>query len=160
MPVPVGERLSVLLKTKPQLVFVVKDDFGLKKVSLKYELSRPTPPAGGEAPVEKGELTLPLPASASSGAPQTYVWDFSTAKPAWQVGSNVRYWIEAEDNNNVTGPGVGESERKFLAIVSEDAKKVELLEKLEKIASELENVYNTQKKANETLDGTIRESQP
>jgi len=157
---PLGERLSVLLKTKPKLMYVVKDDFGLKKIALKYEFSRPAPRGGSEPPPEKGEINLPLPAFTSSGTSQTYVWDLGASKPAWQEEGIVRYWIEAQDNNDVTGPGVGESERKALSIVSEEAKKAELLEKLGNIATELENVYNTQKKVNETLDGVIRKNQP
>jgi hypothetical protein len=157
---PVGDRLSVLQRTKPQLRYIVKDDFGIQKVVLKYELSRPAPPGGEEPAVESGGIALPLPSSASSGAPQTYMWDLSAVKSAWPEGSNVRYWIEVTDNNTVTGPGIGTSAPKSLVIVSEEAKKAELLEKLGSIANEIENVYNTQKKVNETLDSTIRKNQP
>jgi hypothetical protein len=160
LALPLGDRLSVLQRTKPQLAYTVKDDFGIKKIAIKYELSRPAPPGGAEPTVQPGEVVLPVPASATAGAPQSFTWDLAALKPSWPEGSTVRYWIEATDNNNVTGPGIGTSAPKSLAIVSEEAKKAELLEKLGGIANQLEDVYNTQKKVNETLDSTIRKNQP
>lgn len=87
-------------------------------------------------------------------------WDLTAQKPAWGEGCNVTYWIEVTDNNNVTGPGVGQSAKKTLAILSEEAKKAELLEMMGARAAEIENIYNAQKKVNEDLDTTIRKNQP
>ena len=39
----------------------------------------------------------------------------------------IEYWVEAEDNNNVTGPGVGTSEHQLAKVVSESDKRADLL---------------------------------
>lgn len=160
LALPSSPRLGVLPKTKPQLVFSAKDDFGIKKIALKYELSRPAPPGGEEPPVETGEIVLPLSAGKGIMNNMATSWDLTAQKPAWGEGCNVTYWIEVTDNNNVTGPGVGQSAKKTLAILSEEAKKAELLEMMGARAAEIENIYNAQKKVNEDLDTTIRKNQP
>lgn len=156
MSAPVGERLSVLLASKPRLVFSVRDDFAVKKLSLKYELTRPALP-GGESAVELGEVSLPLPKDAGS---QTFVWDLAAQKPAFTEGCSITYWIEAEDNNDATGPGVGQTPKKNLTVVSQAEKRAELLEILGARAAEIEEISNTQKKVNEDLDSSIRKNQP
>jgi len=158
--VPTSARLGVLAKTKPRLVYSAKDDFGIKKLVLKYELARPAPPGGEDPSIEIGEIVLPLPEGGGMINNMSYSWDLTAQKPAWNEGCTVTYWIEATDNNNATGPGVGLSVKKSLAILSEEAKKAELLEMMGARAGEIENIYNTQKKVNEDLDSTIRKNQP
>lgn len=153
---PTGERLSVLLTSKPRLVFAVKDDYAVKGLALKYELIRPAPP-GGDSVTETGEIPIPLP---KDGSPQTFVWDLSAQKPAVTEGCTLNYWIEAMDNNDVTGPGVGQTAKKSLAVVSRAEKRAELLEILGARAAEIEEISNTQKKVNEDLDSSIRKNQP
>jgi len=160
LTVPSSPRLGVLPKAKPKLVYSAKDDFGIKKVALKYELSRPVPLGGGEIPVESGEILLPLPEGGGMIQGSSFSWDLALQKPAWNEGCNVVYWIEVTDNNDATGPGVGLSAKKSLAILSEGAKKAELLEMMGARAVEIENIYNTQKKVNEDLDSSLRKNQP
>jgi hypothetical protein len=156
MTAPIGERLSVLLTSKPRLVFSVKDDYAVKGLALKFELIRPGV-AGGESVTENGEIPLPLP---KDGTPQTFVWDLSKQKPAITEGCTLNYWIEAADNNDVTGPGIGQTPKKSLAVVSQAEKRAELLEILGARAAEIEEISNTQKKVNEDLDSSIRKNQP
>jgi hypothetical protein len=153
---PSGERLSVLMTSKPRLVYTVKDDFAVKKLSVKYELVRPAPP-GGESVTEAGEIPLPLP---KDGSPQTFVWDLAAQKPAITEGCTLNYWIEAADNNDATGPGVGQTPKKSLAVVTQAEKRAEMLEILGARAAEIEEISETQKKVNEDLDSSIRKNQP
>jgi len=161
---PAAELMSIVPEVKPTLVYTVRDDFKLSKVSLKYEVVLPTdtgaPAEGEDTQQNVGTIQLPRPESSSAGQPQRYVWDLSKISPTPVTGSTVRYWIEAEDFNNVTGPGVGQSVVKSFSIISQEAKQAELIEKLGDIAEKLEDVYNKQKKASETLDGAIRQNQP
>jgi hypothetical protein len=153
---PTGERLSVLLTSKPRLVYAVKDDFAVKTLALKYELTRPALPSG-ESVSETGEISLPVP---KDGAPQTFVWDLAAQKTALTEGCTLTYWIEAADNNDATGPGIGQTAKKSLAIVSQAEKRAELLEILGARAAEIEEISETQKKVNEDLDSSIRKNQP
>jgi hypothetical protein len=155
---PSSERLSVLLASKPRLAFTVKDDFAVIKLALKYELTRPAPPGGGESVTEQGEIALPLAKEGAAG--HTFTWDLSAQKPPLTEGCTLSYWIEAEDNNDMTGPGVGQTPRKTLAVVSHADKRAELLEILGARAAEIEDISKTQKKVNEDLDSTIRKSTP
>ncbi len=154
---PSGERLSVLLTSRPRLSFTVKDDFAVKKLALKYELTRPGPP-GGEPSIELGEIPLALPKDGA--AAQTFTWDLAAQKPALTEGCTLSYWMEAADNNDVTGPGVGQTLKKTLAIVSQAEKRAEMLEILGARAAEIEEISNTQKEVNEDLDSTIRKNTP
>ncbi len=154
---PVGDRLSVLLTAHPVLTYSVKDDFAVKKLVLKYELARPASPAGDEAKVETSEIPLPLPAD---GLSQTYTWNFEAQKPAITEGCTLTYWIEATDNNDATGPGIGRSPQKTFSIVSKAEKRAEMLEILGAKAAEIEEISNTQKKINDDLDTSIRKTQP
>jgi hypothetical protein len=158
MTAPAGERLSVLLGSKPRLAFTVKDDFAVKKLALKYELTRPAPPGGTESALETGEMPIPLPKDGASA--QNFVWDLAAQKPALTEGCLLTYWIEAGDNNDATGPGIGQAPKKSLAIVSEAEKRAEMLEILDARAAEIEEISNTQKKVNEDLDSIIRKNNP
>lgn len=154
---PSGERLSVLLTSKPRLAFTVKDDFAVKKLTLKYELTRPALP-GVESATETGEVPLTL--SKDGSASQIFTWDLAAQKPALSEGSTLSYWIEAEDNNDATGPGIGQTPKKTLAVVSQAEKRAEMLEILGARAAEIEEISDTQKKVNEDLDSTIRKNNP
>ncbi len=153
---PAGDRMSVLLTARPVLSYSVTDDFAVKKLVLKYELTRPAS-TGDTAKIENGEVPLPIPAD---GLPQSYSWNIAEQKPALSEGCTVTYWIEATDNNDVTGPGVGRSPQKTLSVVSKAEKRAELLEILGAKAAEIEEISNAQKKINDDLDTSIRKTQP
>lgn len=151
---PTGVRLGVLLRARPRLAFTVRDDFGLKNLHLKYEVSRPARPGGTEPELETGRIALKRPAEGEGR--QVFEWDLAAQKPPLTEGCTVTYWIEAVDNNSVTGPGVGRTERKTLSILSEAEKRAELLELLGARASEIDEISETQKTLNEELDRSIR----
>jgi len=154
---PTPESMTVLLASQPKLDFVVKDDFGLSKLTLKYEYTPPTPPGGDPSPSEAREVPLEL-SGQTAAVQRVYAWDLGRQTPAWAEGATISYWIEAEDNNTATGPGVGRSAKKTFVVVSKDAKKAELLEMLGQKASEIDKISETQKKVNEDLDFSIRKN--
>ena len=152
---PVAERSTVSIAARPSLRFSVRDDFGIQQVTLRYEVERPA--ADGEEPAKNpGEVRLPSPAGVASldGA---YAWDLATQKPELSAGCTVQYWIEAVDNNNVTGPGIGQSARKMLVLVSEQEEQTELLQRLGAGAAGVEELYQNQLKANEELNTTVHQ---
>ena len=46
--------------------------------------------------------------------------------PGLAEGSMIEYWVEVEDNNNATGPGIGSSEHQLARVVSEAEKRFSL----------------------------------
>ena len=51
------------------------------------------------------------------------------------LGTDIRYWVEAADGNNITGPGITDSERYTLHIVDEAAKREELSTEMNEMLS-------------------------
>jgi hypothetical protein len=152
--------LDVLLRGKPRLVYSVSDDFGLRNVVLKYELSIAAPPGGLAPPSISGEISLPVPKQDEPATPQIYNWNIATQSPPWSEGCTVTYWIEATDNNTVTGPGITQSSKKTLSVVSEAAKRAEIRDALGLRGTELEQLYDAQKSINQDLDNTLRKTPP
>ncbi|PTX92027.1 hypothetical protein DB346_24040 [Verrucomicrobia bacterium LW23] len=153
---PKLEKASLLLRAKPRLIFSVRDDFQIRDLKVRYEVTRPARANGEEAPMESGEISLPLKAKTSVIPQQEFVWDFTLPRLKWTEGCNITYWVEAVDNNSATGPGIGQSPKKMISLLSEAEKRAELLEALGTKAAEIENISNKQKKTNESLDSTIR----
>ena len=153
---PVAERSTLLATAQLALRFSVRDDFGIKQVTLRYEVEKPAAPHAKPSQ-ERGEVRLPFTAGVPSLAGE-YLWDLSKQQPTFSVGSTVEFWIEAVDNNDVTGPGMGESVKKTLVIFSEQEKRAELLERLGSSATEIEELYQNQRKANEDLNTTIHQN--
>lgn len=107
------------------LGYEATDDYGLAKIELKYKID------GGDV----RSMDLPLqgtPTTASSGsAPESqFHWLMREVAPApgklSLLGSSIEFWLAATDTNNVTGPGVGESDHYTLKVISEDDKRAEL----------------------------------
>jgi hypothetical protein len=160
LTVPLAKHLDVLLRGKPRLVYSVSDDFGLRNVVLKYELSIAAPPGGLAPPSISGEISLPVPKQDEPATPQIYNWNIATQSPPWSEGCTVTYWIEATDNNTVTGPGITQSSKKTLSVVSEAAKRAEIRDALGLRGTELEQLYDAQKSINQDLDNTLRKTPP
>ncbi|MDD5348566.1 MAG: hypothetical protein PHQ12_00010 [Chthoniobacteraceae bacterium] len=155
---PTADMRTVSLRSQPGIAFNTKDDFGIRKVTLRYETTRPAPEGAPPASPETGSLDLPLPPSGAA-CRHRYVWDFAKQSPPLTVGCKVEYWIEVTDNNDVTGPGTGQTGKKSFTVLSEAEKKTELLEALGSKAVDIETIYKSQKSVNEELDSTIRKYQ-
>ena len=140
---PRAVRLPVVLGSRPTPGFSARDDFGLQKMVIRYQIERPPPPGGGPLATQDGEIPLPPPANAAIHR-QSYVWDLAGTRPVLVGGCTVQHWIEATDDNNVTGPGVGQSEKKTLAVLTAADFQAELLGNLGSKADDLDTIYNTQ----------------
>jgi hypothetical protein len=155
---PAADRATVSSNAQATLRFSVRDDFGIKQIALRYEVRWPAAPAGKGLP-GAGEMRLPFPAGATS-FDGVYVWELGKQQPALSAGCTVEYWVEAVDNNDVTGPGIGQSAKKTLVVVSEQEKRAELLERLGASATGIQELYQRQVKANEELNANIRQKTP
>lgn len=151
---PKKDRLSLLPRDKVPLAFRVTDDYGLKGLVLQYRIFRPGLSELSEA-TEKGSVGIEFPAGE-----KTFVhkmeWDLGRVVPPLTAGCRVTCWIEAEDNNTVTGPSVAKSLEKLIDIVTEEQKRLELLELLGERARAIEKLYDMQRATNEKTDQSIR----
>ena len=144
----------VTSKTNPTIAFAASDDYGLAKIVIKYRIvSAINHPVGGtdaEPPTEMIEMQLPETLSRSIKA--HYVWNL----PEMPTETTLEYWMEAEDNNNVTGPGVGVSERHTIKIVTDQEKKDEIFRRLVDTLNTVSDLSQSQEKVNQDLGQAIQ----
>lgn len=130
--------------------FEVTDDFQVAKVRLKYRV------VSGETPTEPKALELDMETVRTAKLRRRFEWKMADELPGLPESSVVEYWIEAEDNNNVTGPGVGASDRQLAKIVSESEKRADLLNRASDYLGSINDVVNDQEKLNQNLGAIIR----
>ena len=159
------ERLSELdtLKAHPTIAFVASDDYGLVKVSLCYRIvsdQDATAPDASGVPAA-GPPTTKIVMDLGNGHPlnmkNRYSLDFATIKPPLVEGTTLEYWMEAEDGNNVTGPGISDSEHHTIKIVSEAEKKEDIMNRWVDSLSTITDISETQEKVNKDLGDLIQE---
>ncbi|NBV24053.1 MAG: hypothetical protein EBS05_19305 [Proteobacteria bacterium] len=125
--------------------FEAVDDFAVKQLFLRYTVD------GGE---EKGiELTLEAP---QRSLRRRYDWKVGALNPKPPEGSMLEYWIEARDNNNVTGPGIGTSEHFTAKVVSDAEKRADLLNRVGDSIGAIGEAANDQEKLNQRLGDIIQ----
>jgi len=138
------ESASLVASAQPRLRFEVRDDFKVKQVFFCCQLAVNTPD-GAAAPdvpaVKKIPLSVPKPAGILAF---DYQWKSPSEFQGWKEGAIVNHWIEAVDDNDVTGPGVGRSPTRQWNVVSVEAKREELNAKLRKQAESLDDLSRTQ----------------
>ena len=84
-------------------------------------------------------------------------WKIGQFRPLLSEGSAIEYWVEVEDNNNVTGPGIGRSEHQVAKVVSESDKRADLLNRAGDYLGSINDVATDQEKLNRNLGTLIRE---
>lgn len=155
------ERLEELctLKAKPIIEFTANDDYGLAKIYLCYRVVQEQNLENGEAAVSS--LTKKVELDLGQGHPQSVArryedWNLTTMTPPVIEGTNLEYWLEAEDANNVTGPGKGSSEHHILKVVSPMEKKAEIMDRMLNGLSEVNTISGDQVKINKDLQNIIQ----
>lgn len=148
------EDATVLAADTPSLRFAASDDFKVKEVFLCCEL-----PAEGQADPAAAPQIKKIPIPAASAA-ASLAFDFRFENPAaflpWKEGMTFTYWIEAVDNNDVTGPGVTRSPERRWSIVSAETKRQEMEEKMRKYSESLDDLSRTQETLRRNLENYIQ----
>ncbi len=85
-----------------------------------------------------------------------YEWDLTALDPRPPVGTLIEWWVEVEDTNNVSGPGMAASERFLTRIVTEDEKRAELMMRLGETWNPLDTIADEQRRLNEDLGQVIQ----
>ena len=117
-----GDPLDVANMKSVELAYVIEDDFGLSSAELVWESGK-----------DRGKKPIPL---ASGGrATGKLMWDIGELQI--QSGGEVRYWIEAKDNDNVGGPNVGRSRELHLRVTSPRERHEETLGRQQQVAEKL-----------------------
>jgi hypothetical protein len=157
------ERLQELdtLKAKPGIAFVATDDYGLAGISLCYRVVQ-----DDAETVDTNAAPLPAPEAKKiemnmgQGHPQnlqrTYIFDLAGIQPAVREGTSLEYWMEARDANNVTGPGVTESEHHIIKVVTAMGKRAEIMDRMLSGLSNVEDISKNQKGINQDLHQIIQ----
>ncbi|MCE0496717.1 MAG: DUF4175 domain-containing protein [Methylacidiphilales bacterium] len=161
------ERLEELytLKAKPTIAFVASDDYGLAKIALLYRIVQDQDSANGDAtgtpppPPEPKRIDMELGTDHPLNMKNHYEWDLAAVRPPLTEGTTIEYWMEAQDANNVTGPGISESEHHTIKIVSEMEKKAEIMNRLMDSLSTITDISQNQEKINQDLGAAIQGKQ-
>jgi len=154
------ERLQELytLKAKPTIAFVASDDYGLAKIALCYRILQEQDTTTDAAPAlpEAKRIEMDLGSGHPLNMKNRYEWDVAAIQPPITEGTTLEYWMEAEDANNVTGPGVSDSEHHTIKIVSVIEKKAEVFNRLMDSLSTITDISHNQEKINKDLGEVIQ----
>jgi len=142
------ERREELITQKARMLiaFEALDDFGVSKVLLKYQVD------GGSTNI----TDLILGKSNDRQVKRRYDWRIGEFKPPVKEGASIEYWIEAHDNNNVTGPGIALSERYVARVVTEQAKRQDLMNRVGDSLSSIGEATTDQETLNRRLGELIK----
>lgn len=124
------------------LSFKAKDDNLLGKAELHYTVNR-----GDE---QSFELELDNP-----GASIHNRYDWPLAELNLEVGDIIEYWIVAEDTNDLSGPGKGESRRFVARVVTPQEKQAELVNRVLDKFNQISGVASGQREASQELGEII-----
>jgi hypothetical protein len=130
--------------------FEASDDFAIAGLWLKYKVDSLD---NAEAKTVELDLAEQRPRSLK----RRYEWKIGALNPLLKEGSLIEYWIEAQDNNDTTGPGLGSSDHQFAKVVSEAEKRADLLNRAGDYLGSISDVATDQEKLNKTLGAIILE---
>lgn len=149
---------------RPELKFKVVDDFQVKKVFLCCETVTDTVagsdegPNASQAPATEDVKRIPIDVPTPAGSLNfDYIWKTAADSGLWKEGKTVSYWIEAEDNNNVTGPGIGKSGKRQWRVISVAEMQKQLKEKEKEIAERLDEAAQKQHDLQQGLGNQIKQ---
>ena len=144
---PQDDHETITLRAKPVIVFEAGDDFALTDLTFNYQIIPPMASGAQDSPPPSDvqQVSIKIQGGGKT-ARYEYTLDVSAQTPAWQEGDTVNYWIEAKDNNTVTGPGITKTEHKQFSIISLEAKQTEILDRLKQNAAGIGTLSDTQQK--------------
>ena len=126
--------------------FEAVDDFAVEKVFLRYRID--------DGPAQGVEMVLED--RTQRGVRRRYEWKVGALKPLVQEGSLIEYWVEAHDNNDVTGPGIGASEHYVAKVVSEAEKRADLMARVGDYIGSIGDVAKDQETLSKRLGDVIQ----
>ncbi|HEX8115081.1 MAG TPA: hypothetical protein VF516_45445, partial [Kofleriaceae bacterium] len=141
-----ADPLDVTTLRRVELAYVIEDDFGITSAELVWESGRDkgkkpitldstrggAAAAGAGAGAGLGASGSPVPRGRVQGK---LMWDIAELQVP--SGGEVRYWIEAKDNDTVGGPNIGRSRELHLKVVSPRERHEETLGRQQALAEKI-----------------------
>lgn len=132
------------------VAFEAADDYAIGKVRLHYKIEGVD---GGREQRQELDMGGHTPKSLR----RRYEWPIGKLVSAVPLGSSIEYWIEVEDTNDVSGPGVAESDHYMARVVSEVEKRQDLMNRLNDYLGTITDVTGDQERLNQALGQIILE---
>ncbi len=129
--------------------FDVADDYAIEKLNLHYK--RDDENAGEEKTISLETGRNP------KNLRGWYKWELAKMKPSLGEGAVIEWWLEAQDTNNVTGPGKSSSEHYQARVVSEADKRAELMARTGDMTTTLTDLTSSQESLNQRLGNMVLE---
>ena len=144
------ERKEELATARAKIILGIEanDDFGVAKLVLHYRSQAVQ--NGVEQAVE-----LDLAGETPRTLHRRHEWDLAKVTETLPADATIEYWLEAQDTNDVTGPGVTMTEHYWLKIVSEDDKRVDLMNRLDDYLGALGSVAEDEEHLSQSLGALI-----
>ena len=133
--------------------FDAVEDFQIVQARIRYKLRL----ADKDESSETNSIVLDLTGENQQRLRRRYEWKIGGFNPLLAEGTTIEYWVEVEDNNNVTGPGIGSSEHQIARVVSENEKRADLLNRAGDFLGSISDVAADQEKLNQNLGALILE---
>ena len=158
---PTEEKQTITLRAKPVIDFDASDDYGIAHLNIRYQFAPPPAVAGTTttttaAPPPGPVRAVPVPIKpAKEGRHYEYELDVSAQVPPWKEGDVVNYWVEAVDNNTLSGPGITNTEHKQFTVISLAAKQAEIFARLKDEAAKIGTISDTTTKINNDVKEAI-----
>jgi hypothetical protein len=130
--------------------FEATDDFQLALARLRYRV-------GESEEAEIKTIDLEVSTNVVKEMKNRYEWSIRDFQPPLAEGTRIEFWLEVQDNNDVTGPGIGMTEHQLLRVVSENEKRADLLNRAGDFLGTINDVTGDQEKLNFTLGTLIYE---
>ncbi|MFT3693054.1 MAG: hypothetical protein QM831_07925 [Kofleriaceae bacterium] len=117
-----GDPLDVSNLKSVELAYVIEDDFEVTSAELVWEAGK-----------DRGKKPIQIDASARAQGKLT--WDIGEVQVP--SGGEVRYWVEAKDNDVIGGPNLGKSKELHLRVVSPRERHEETLNRQQAVAEKI-----------------------
>ncbi len=124
-----GDPLDVSNLKSVELAYVIEDDFAVTSAELVWEAAGGSGRDRGRKPISIGQP------SDSPRAQGKLTWDIAEVQV--QSGGEVRYWVEAKDNDTVSGPNLGKSRELHLRVISPRERHEETLGRQQAVAEKV-----------------------
>ena len=119
-----GDPLDVANLRSVELAYVIEDDFAVSSAELVWESGKDR----GKKPITLGE-------GGAARVQGKILWDIAELQVP--SGGEVRYWIEAKDNDSVGGPTLGQARALHLRVVSPRERHEETLGRQQQVAEKI-----------------------
>lgn len=147
-----GSDVESQLDARLPVKIAATDDFGFRRIRLQYQFVR-----GAEMAADTNWQAVDLDLKDENSKRQElyYTWDFNLLPLAFNDA--LKYYALAEDNNSITGPGIGKSRAYYVRFPSLDELFESISENQDEAIDKLDDVAKDSEKLKKQLEEINRE---